>query len=140
MNKSRDTATCRALRLIDTVGTSHSHTPSSPTPGEAHDTRHAHTMVQMASGEEKTKTRGSFGTVAVVIFPLLLLALLPSSVQASASSQSSCVQITDAALYSSCASGRKVASFAFTMEGRATGTTAHTVKFARGGEGRCLRE
>lgn len=150
VDKSRGTGTSgSALRLIDTTTTKNNHTSDSHTPPpsqqspvqvQAHDddTRQARSTMTMmtqtmASGNRTTAAtaaRCSFGMVSVALFALLAaLALASSSVQASTSSrhQPSCVQITDTALFSSCASGGKVASFAFTMEGTATVATYNTV-------------
>lgn len=142
MDKSRGTGTPNsALRLINTTTTTNISSHRSTTPSSSHNsvqaphdnnTRQARTttmMTQRVSGNRATAAaaapRGSFGMVSVALSALLAaLAWAPSSVQALTSSQqqqSSCVQITDTGLYSSCVMGGKVTSVAFMMEGTATG-------------------
>lgn len=137
MDTSRGTGTRSVvLGLIDAINNNarrpiipQSHNSVRP----RRDTRRGNTMVQMAFGNKKTSGR-LFGTVVVAFSQLALLlalALAPSSVQASTSpsQSSSCVQITNTALSSSCASGGKVTSFAFRVEGTMAGTTINTVSF-----------
>ena len=129
MDKPRGTGTPSVLRSADTT-TNTSHRPTTPSHNSVrarHDTRQAHTMIQVESENNKTAPLRSFGTVAAALsqFALLAMALAPS-VEASTSSQSSCVQITDTALYSFCASSGRVTSLAFVLEGTTTGT-ANTV-------------
>lgn len=155
IEKSRRAGTpSGVLRVIGAVeNTSRGHTQPPQSPAQAHDgdAGRAHTVIQMApvggkNKESRRSTRTNAGALLSSQFALLLaLALAPSSVQASTSTlsqSSSCVQITDVALHSSCASRGKVASFTFAMEGTTAGATAaHTVSSCVGGGGeggRCL--
>lgn len=141
MDASRGTGTpSSVLGLMDTINNNNTSrrptTQSHESVQGCHDIRPADTTLHTVTGNKKAKRRLS-GTLAAplsrfaLIFILALALAPPSSVQASTSSSSSssrqsmsCLQVTDTALHSSCASGgTKAASFTFTMEGTATGTT-----------------